>query len=72
MAEITLPTNFIDWSTKQLNIPSNGHSKNHGNSTDRRKWPPLLLDDEPHYVIIRSDAHFVSLHFSSTYFPFLD
>lgn len=54
MAKITLPTNFIDWSTNQLNIPSNVHSKNHGNSAGRREWPSLLID-EPHYVIIRSD-----------------
>lgn len=54
MSEITLPTNFIDWSTKQLNIPSNFDSKNHGNSASRRVWPTLLVD-EPHYVIIRSD-----------------
>lgn len=55
MGEIILPTNFIDWSTEQLNMPSNFFSKNHGNSAGQRKWPPPLLVDEPQYVIIRND-----------------
>lgn len=53
MAEITLPTSFIDWKSKQINLPTNFRPKNHGNSAGRREWP--LLVDEPHYVIIHSD-----------------
>lgn len=53
MAEITLPTNFLDWKSKQLNLPSSVGFKKHGNSAGRREWP--LLVDEPNYVIVRND-----------------
>lgn len=79
MAEITLPTNFIDWKSKQLNLPSNVRLQNQGNSAGQREWP--LLVDEPHYLIIRSDetkprhlgTKFFSIKtaFSSFYFFFV-
>lgn len=68
MAKITLPTNFIDWSTKQQYETSNVQSKN-----------PLLVD-EPYYVIIRieeakprhlgGNLNFFYLYFS--YFPYFN
>lgn len=46
MAEITVPTNYIDWKSRQLNLPSNTKEQN--------QWP-ANSPREPHYVLVRSD-----------------
>lgn len=46
MGEITLPTNYIDWNSKQLNLPPP--------TKERQEWP-ATSPRHPHYVLVRSD-----------------
>lgn len=49
MAQVTLPTNYLDWKSKQLSVPL----KSATNSLGRRDRS--FAADEPHYVLVRSD-----------------
>lgn len=53
MAEITVPTNYLDWKSKQLSLPINVKSVQLTNSLGRRDRS--FTTDEPHYVLVRSD-----------------
>lgn len=53
MAEITVPSHYIDWKSKQLSLPSNSGYFNNSNVMGRREWP--LTVEEPHYVLVRTD-----------------
>lgn len=53
MAEITLPTNYLDWKTKQLSLPLNMRGAQITNSPGRSDR--AFTADEPNYVLIRSD-----------------
>lgn len=46
MAEITLPTNYINWKSKQLILPPS--------TKQEHEWP-ATPPREPHYVLLRSD-----------------
>lgn len=46
MGEITLPTNYLDWNSKQLNLPPP--------TKERNEWPSTS-PRHPHYVLVRSD-----------------
>lgn len=53
MAEITLPTNYLDWKSRQLNLPFNVKGAQINRPLGRRDRE--FTADEPHYVLIRSD-----------------
>lgn len=53
MTEITLPTNYIDWKSKQLNLPGDTSIKTARNSPNHREWPKQTED--PRYVLVRSE-----------------
>lgn len=46
MAEVTLPTNYLDWKSKQMSTPLNG-------APNQRE--PNFAAEEPHYLLVRSD-----------------
>lgn len=54
MADITLPSETIDWKSKQLHIPANSDIWNNMNLSGRREQ--FLSAEEPHYIILRSDG----------------
>lgn len=49
MAQVTIPTNYLDWKSKQLTLPL----KSAANSVGRRDR--AFTADEPNYVLVRSD-----------------
>lgn len=53
MAEITVPTNYLDWKSKQLNLPMNIKGVQLTNMPGRRDRS--FTAEEPHYVLVRSD-----------------
>lgn len=54
MAEITLPSNYLDWKSKELNLPPDSNIWNSVNLSGRRELP--LTAEEPHYILLRSDG----------------
>lgn len=53
MAEITLPTNYLDWKSKQLSLPLSVRGAQITNPPGRRDRS--FTADEPNYVLLRSD-----------------
>lgn len=53
MAEITVPTNYLDWKSKQLNLPTDVGINKNVNLSGRREGP--LYAEEPNYVLLRTD-----------------
>lgn len=51
LADITLPTNYLDWKSKQLSLPLN--LKDVARATGRHDRG--FAADEPQYLLIRSD-----------------
>lgn len=54
MADITLPSHSLDWESNQLDLPSDPNIWSNLNLSGQLEWP--LYVEEPHYVLIRSDA----------------
>lgn len=54
MAEITVPSDFLDWKSKELNLPANQNLYNRMNLSGKLELPTVV--NEPHYVLIRSDG----------------
>lgn len=53
MAEITVPTNYLDWKSKQLSLPINVRGAQITNSPGRRDRS--FTAEEPNYVLVRGD-----------------
>lgn len=53
MAEITVPTNYLDWKSKQLNFPINVNGVQLTNVPGRRDRS--FAADEPNYVLVRGE-----------------
>lgn len=75
MAEITLPTNYLDWKSKQLSLPFNIKGAQIVNSPGRRDRGFAGVE-EPNYVLVRSDdanpRHLgITCHFLSDFYPIL-
>lgn len=51
MAEITLPTNYLDWKSKQLSLPNIKGAQ----LTNTRRDHGFSGAEEPNYVLVRSD-----------------
>ncbi|XP_055304728.1 uncharacterized protein LOC129569660 isoform X2 [Sitodiplosis mosellana] len=54
MAEITLPTNYLDWKSKQLSLPVNVKGAQITSPPGRRDRG-FTGAEEPHYMLVRSD-----------------
>lgn len=55
MAEITLPTNYVDWKSKQLSLPINIKGAQITSPPGRRDRGFSGVE-EPHYVLVRGDG----------------
>lgn len=55
MAEITLPTNYLDWKSKQLSLPLNIRGAQITKPTGRRDRGFHADEPTPHYVLVRSN-----------------
>ncbi|XP_031636645.1 uncharacterized protein LOC116349381 isoform X2 [Contarinia nasturtii] len=55
MAEITLPTNYLDWKSKQLSLPLNIRGAQITKPPGRRDRGITADEPTPHYVLVRSD-----------------
>lgn len=53
MAEVTLPTNYLDWKSKQLSLPNIKGAQL--TSPPGRRDHGFTGAEEPHYVLVRSD-----------------
>lgn len=53
MTEISLPTNYIDWKSKQLNLPADTSIKTARNTPNHREWPNS--HEDPRYMLVRSE-----------------
>lgn len=51
MADITLPSHSLDWKSNQIDLPTDPNIWNNVKLSDQS-----LYAEEPHYIIIRSDA----------------
>lgn len=65
MADITLPSNSLDWKSNKLDLPADSKIWNDVNLSGKLEWP--LYAEEPHYILIRSDGK-DSHHLGIVYF----